>query len=144
MPPTNRRNSNGNSNYNLWSKITRKEASVEVTAAAAVVTSRRDVDDDNAATNDKRSRSTTNGFELAVERSGGDPPSSVESDEQSLSVVVRASEGEGQRRVETRVRGGVVASLITRVFHIQRHELSKFLYMSFMMFAIIYVFTMTR
>ena len=42
------------------------------------------------------------------------------------------------------VRGGMVASLITRVFHIERHELKKFLYMSFMMFAIIYVFTMTR
>lgn len=37
-----------------------------------------------------------------------------------------------------------MASLIMRVFHIERHELKKFLYMSFMMFAIIYVFTMTR
>lgn len=42
------------------------------------------------------------------------------------------------------VRGGMVAGLITKVFHIERHELPKFLTMSFMMFAIIYVFTMTR
>lgn len=55
---------------------------------------------------------------------------------------VRAEGGATERGVG--VRGGMVAGLITRVFHIERHELKKFLYMSFMMFAIIYVFTMTR
>eukprot|EP00903_Cladosiphon_okamuranus_P008794 g8423.t1 len=43
-----------------------------------------------------------------------------------------------------KVRGGLVAGLFTKIFAIERHELRKFLYMSVMMFAIIYVFTMTR
>ena len=43
-----------------------------------------------------------------------------------------------------RVRGGLVAGMISRVFRIDKPELNKFLCMSSMMFAIIYVFTMTR
>lgn len=60
--------------------------------------------------------------------------------------VARAAVAAGGVQVGegVKVRGGVVAGLITKVFAIERHELRKFLYMSVMMFAIIYVFTMTR
>ena len=61
-----------------------------------------------------------------------------------VGVGVGTGEGVGGGGGAVDVRGGMVASLIMRVFHIDRHELKKFLYMSFMMFAIIYVFTMTR
>lgn len=80
-------------------------------------------------------------------RGGGMLPAAAE---RALSAVAmgkgagREGAKEGRMVEATRFRGGMVAGLITKVFHIQRHELSKFLYMSFMMFAIIYVFTMTR
>lgn len=61
----------------------------------------------------------------------------------SLLGVVATESGEGLGTVE-RVRGGLVAGIISRVFRIDKHELKKFLCMSSMMFAIIYVFTMTR
>lgn len=63
--------------------------------------------------------------------------------ERTLSI---AAVGEGQGAVgrATRMRGGVISSLMNKIFHIQRHEMAKFFTMSFMMFAIIYVFTMTR
>lgn len=63
----------------------------------------------------------------------------------ALSLLrVEASEfREGLGTVE-RIRGGLVADIISRVFRIDKHELKKFLCMSSMMFAIIYVFTMTR
>lgn len=57
--------------------------------------------------------------------------------------VVAAESGGGLGTVE-RVRGGLVAGIISRVLRIDKHELKKFLCMSSMMFAIIYVFTMTR
>ncbi|CBJ31945.1 conserved unknown protein [Ectocarpus siliculosus] len=70
-------------------------------------------------------------------------------DEESAALVVGSAEGSrlsGATRVGegVKVRGGVVAGLITKVFAIEKHELRKFLTMSVMMFAIIYVFTMTR
>lgn len=46
--------------------------------------------------------------------------------------------------VQRRIRGGMVKTLLSRIFAMEGHELPKFLSMSFMMFAIIYVFTMTR
>lgn len=69
--------------------------------------------------------------------------------EESTAVVVGSGEGSqfsGATGVGegVKVRGGVVAGLITKVFAIEKHELRKFLTMSVMMFAIIYVFTMTR
>lgn len=63
----------------------------------------------------------------------------TKADERSSSAVVLGGRGQVKE-----VRGGMVPGLIAKVFHIERHELKKFLYMSFMMFAIIYVFTMTR
>lgn len=70
-----------------------------------------------------------------------DTPSdaATKADERSSSAVVLGGRGQVKE-----VRGGMVPGLIAKVFHIERHELKKFLYMSFMMFAIIYVFTMTR
>lgn len=62
-------------------------------------------------------------------------------DESRVAAVAAAAGGVGEG---VKVRGGLVAGLITKVFAIERHELRKFLYMSVMMFAIIYVFTMTR
>ncbi|CAN0490346.1 unnamed protein product, partial [Ectocarpus sp. 12 AP-2014] len=69
--------------------------------------------------------------------------------EEPAALVVGSGEGSqlsGATRVGegVKVRGGVVAGLITKVFAIEKHELRKFLTMSVMMFAIIYVFTMTR
>lgn len=71
---------------------------------------------------------------------------SVNSEDKSRVVAAAASvAGDGNGIGEgVKVRGGLVAGLITKVFAIERHELRKFLYMSVMMFAIIYVFTMTR
>lgn len=73
------------------------------------------------------------------EEAGG---GSVGSENESRVTVAAAAGGLGGEGVK--VRGGLVAGLITKVFAIERHELRKFLYMSVMMFAIIYVFTMTR
>lgn len=74
-----------------------------------------------------------------------------EGDEGEESAAVVVGSGEGSQLSEAtrvgegvKVRGGVVAGLITKVFAIEKHELRKFLTMSVMMFAIIYVFTMTR
>ncbi|CAM9820629.1 unnamed protein product [Ectocarpus fasciculatus] len=69
--------------------------------------------------------------------------------EESAAVVVGSGQGSQLSGVTgvgegVKVRGGVVAGLITKVFAIEKHELRKFLTMSVMMFAIIYVFTMTR
>lgn len=64
--------------------------------------------------------------------------------EESLVDVDVDEEGGGGLGEGVKVRGGLVAGLIQKVFAIERHELRKFLFMSVMMFAIIYVFTMTR
>lgn len=63
--------------------------------------------------------------------------------EKSVDVDVDV-DGAGGLGEGVKVRGGLVAGLIQKVFAIERHELRKFLFMSVMMFAIIYVFTMTR
>lgn len=113
---------------------------------------------DNNGDNDKekeeeRTESTQNGLCLtrldgADDGCGGDTLRATVGRLLSPVAVEKGAGRQGTREgrvvVATEVRGGMVASLITRAFHIQRHELSKFLYMSFMMFAIIYVFTMTR
>ncbi|CAM9442825.1 unnamed protein product [Pylaiella littoralis] len=64
-------------------------------------------------------------------------------DEKSVALDIDVG-GAGGLGEGVEVRGGLVAGLIQRVFAIERHELRKFLFMSVMMFAIIYVFTMTR
>lgn len=53
----------------------------------------------------------------------------------------------GSSAVETaqgRIRGGFVQGLLSKIFAIEKREVRKFFALSTMMFAIIYIFTMTR